>query len=175
MNLIDDFLNPSDSEHAQQVAISGKTALEQVIVKIIGLAKREILIILPQMHELWNNDNITQSLVHFINYSAKRDVLILLNNLDVQTNPDHYLVRLSQRVPNRIQLKQVSALLDKPIMRNDYLIIVDKQHTLRINDIDKYAAWFDANIAARAQNYAESFILQWPKAHEITEYRQFTL
>ncbi len=175
MNLIDDILNPSQPKNAEQVAVSGKTNIEQAIVKIISLARREILIILPQMHALWDNEEISQSLINFIRYSAKRDVLILMNTLDIQATPNHSLVRLSQRLSTRIQLKQVTTLLEKPVMDNDYLIIVDRQHTLRIDDIDKMSAWFDANIAARAQNYAEGFILQWPRAREIAEYRRFLL
>ena len=169
------MLNPSQSNNAEQLAISGQTNIEQAIVKIIGLAKREILIILPQMHALWDNEDINQSLMDFIRYSAKRNVFILMNTLDIQAHPNHSLVRLTQRLQNRIQLKQVTTLLEKPVMDNDYLMIVDRQHTLRIDDIDKMSAWFDANLAARAQNYTESFMLQWPRAREIAEYRRFLL
>lgn len=175
MNPIDDLLNSSEPENAEQVAISGKTSIEQTIVKAIGLARREILIVLPQMHPLWDNQEISQSLTDFIRYSPKRDVLILVNTLEAQTYPNHSLVRLSQRLSSRIQLKQVTMLLEKPTMDNDYLMIVDRQHTLRVDDINKMSAWFDANVAARAQSYAESFMLQWPRAREIAEYRRFLL
>ncbi len=174
-NPVDEIFNAPKPENAQQVAISGRNTIEQAIVKIIGLARREILFVLPQMHELWDHEEIGQNLIDFIRYSAKRDVFILMNSLENQTNPSHQLVRLSQRLSDRIQLKQVTALLEPPIMDSDYLMIVDRQHTLRIDDIDKFSAWFDANFAARAQNYAESFLSQWPKAREIAEYRRFLL
>lgn len=174
-NPIDTTFEPPKPENAQQIAISGRNTIEQAIVKIIGLARREILLVLPQMHELWNNEEIGQKLLDFVRYSAKRDVFILMNSLDIQTNPNHQLVRLSQRLSDRIHLKQATALLETPVMDSDYLMIVDRQHMLRIDDIDKLTAWFDADFAARAQNYADSFLLHWPKAREIAEYRRFML
>ena len=163
------------TEATEQLAISGEATIQQSIVKLIKLARREILIVLPQMHRLWDDSDISQGLVDFIRYSAKRDVCILMNSLDVQAEHAHHLVRLSKKVSSRIQLKQVSTLLEKPVMSTDYLMIIDQQHILRINDIERFSAWFDVNCAARAQKYAGSFFLQWPRAREITEYRQFVL
>lgn len=159
----------------QQVAISGKDVIQQALVKLLGLARREVLIIMPYMHELFDDKRISQGLLDFIRHSPKRDVLMLLNSLADQQASTHQLVKLAQRISSRVQLKQVNSLLEPPVMESDYLVVIDRMHILRIDDIDTYSAWFDVNFASRAQKYAASLLQQWPKAKEIAEFRQFKL
>lgn len=159
----------------QQLAISGKDVLQQAILKLLSIARREVLVMLPSMHLLFDDARIAQALLDFIRYSAKRDVLILLNTLADQQATTHQLIKLAQRIPSRIALKQASSLLEPPVMVSDYLVVVDRTHILRIDDIDKYTGWFDLNQASRAQKYTASLLQQWPKAQEIAEFRQFTL
>lgn len=159
----------------QRVAIAGKDVLQQAIVKLLGLARREVLIVLPSMHELFDDARIGQGLLDFIKPSPRREVLMLLNSLADQQATTHQLIKLAQRISSRIQLKQASSLLEPPVMESDYLVVIDRTHILRIDDIDKYSGWFDVNFASRAQKYAGSLLQQWPKAREITEFRQFSL
>ncbi|RYY79474.1 MAG: hypothetical protein EOO69_06865 [Moraxellaceae bacterium] len=168
---------PTDTEPLpdQRIAISGKDVLQNTIIKLLTLARREVLLILPSMHTLFDEAQIGQRLLDFIKYSPKREVLILLNNLADQQATSHQLVKLAQRISSRIQLRQASSLLETPVMETDYLLVIDRTHILRIDDIDKYSGWFDVNFASRAQQYAASLVQQWPKAKEIKEFRQFTL
>lgn len=159
----------------QRIAISGKDVLQNSIIKLLTLARREVLFILPSMHTLFDHEHIGQRLLDFIRYSPQREVLILLNNLADQQATSHQLVKLAQRISSRIQLRQTTGLLETPVMETDYLLIIDRTHILRIDDIDKYSGWFDVNFASRAQQYAASLVQQWPKAKEIKEFRQFTL
>lgn len=159
----------------QRVAIAGKDVLQQAMVKLLGLARREVLFVLPSMHELFDDPRIGQGLLDFIKPSPRREVLMLLNSLADQQATTHQLIKLAQRISSRIQLKQASSLLEPPVMESDYLIVIDRTHILRIDDIDKYSGWFDVNFASRAQKYAGSLLQQWPKAKEITEFRQFSL
>lgn len=155
--------------------VSGKEVLQQAMLKLLGLARREVLLVVPAMHELLDNEQIGQSLLDFVRFSAKREVLILLNSLADQQATSHQLVRLAQRIPSRIPLKQTSNLLEPPVLPSDYLLVVDRTHILRIDAIDQYAGWLDLNFASRAQKYAASLLQQWPRAREITAFRQFIL
>ncbi|XID75953.1 hypothetical protein ACF3NA_05365 [Alkanindiges sp. WGS2144] len=180
MSKLDDDNNlilndPEQPDSVQQLAISGREVIRQSTVKLIGLARRQILMVMPALPAVWDDDNIAQSLLDFVRSSAKRDVMLLINNLDNQPAYTHQLVNLSQRVSSRIQLKQVNNLLEPPIMVSDYLMIIDQQHLLRIDDMERSSAWFDVHFASRAQQYAASFLLQWPRAKEVKEFKQFHL
>lgn len=168
-------INNTEPLPDQRIAISGKDVLQNAMVKLLTLARREVLFILPSMHTLFDDEQIGQRLLDFIKYSPKREVMILLNNLADQQATSHQLVKLAQRISSRIQLRQASSLLETPVIETDYLLIIDRTHILRIDDIDKYSGWFDVNFASRAQQYAASLVQQWPKAQEIKEFRQFTL
>lgn len=170
--------NSSASERAdtdQQVAISGKAVIQQALIKLLGLARREVLIIFPSLHDLFDDEQISRNLLDFVRDSPKRDVLILLNNLADQQASNHQLVKLAQRISSRVQLKQTASLLETPVMDSDYLVVIDRSHILRIDDIEKYSAWFDINYPSRAQQYAASMLQQWPRAREIAEFRQIIL
>lgn len=159
----------------QRVALSGKQVIQQAMVRLLVLARREVLLVLPTMHELFDDEQMSQGLLDFVRDSPKREVLILINSLADQQASTHQLIKLAQRISSRIQLRQATSLLEPPVMGSDYLVVVDRMHVLRIDDIDKYTGWFDLNYASRAQQYAVSLLQQWPKAREVAEFRQFIL
>ncbi|MCP6711618.1 hypothetical protein NL489_30155, partial [Klebsiella pneumoniae] len=78
--------------------------LQQAIVKLLGLARREVLIVLPSMHELFDDARSGQGLQDLIKPSPRREVLMLLNSLADQQATTHQLIKLAQRISSRIQL-----------------------------------------------------------------------
>lgn len=159
----------------QAVALSGKQVLQQAMVKLLTLARREVLIVLPGLAALFDDEQISEHLISFVRESRKREVWILLNSLSDQPASSHQLVRLAQRMPSRFPFKQVQTLLEPPVATLDYLVIVDRQHMLRIDRIESLSGWFDLANPVRAEQYAESVFKQWPKAKEIGEFKRFMM
>lgn len=159
----------------EHVALAGRHVIEQAVLKLLQLARREIMMILPALPDFLNEQAINQQLLDFVRDSAKRDVLLLLNTLEDQPTNNHLTVKLAQRLPSRIQLRQTMAMVEAPTRPTDYIIIVDRRHMIRIDNIEQYRGWFDINSAARAEQYAASLLQQWPRAKEISEFRQFHL
>lgn len=155
--------------------IEGKLVVQQMITKMIQLAKRELVIVIPEVSDLLDHVEILQAISQFLLDSSKREVQILLNTLDPQIAPSSGLIKLFQRLPSRIQLKQVSSLLENPVQPKDVLFITDRKHTLRVDNLSSFHAWVDLDNEARAKKYLESIYHQWPYAHEIAEFRQFII
>lgn len=159
----------------QAVALSGKQVLQQAIIKLLTLARREVLIVLPGLAALFDDEQISEHLIGFVRESRKREAWILLNSLSDQAASNHQLVRLAQRLPSRIPFRQVQTLLEPPVSNSDYLLIVDRQHILRIDHIERLSGWLDLANPVRAEQYTESLLKQWPKAKEIAEFKRFIM
>lgn len=166
---------PDSAIQPEAMAVQGKVVLQQALIKLLALARREIVLVLPALSALFDEESISQALVSFVRQSAKREVVILLNSLSDQPANSHQLVRLAQRMPSRFPFKQVQTLLEPPIATSDYLVIVDRQHMLRIDRIESLSGWFDLANQVRAEQYAESVFKQWPKAKEIGEFKRFMM
>lgn len=169
-NTQDGAINPI----AEQVAtIEGKMVVQQMVSKIIQLARRELVIVIPEVSDLLDHAEILQAISQFLLDSSKREVQILLNTLDPQIAPSSGLIKLFQRLPSRIQLKQVTSLLENPVQPKDVLLIADRKHTLRVDNLSSFHAWVDLDNEARAKKYLESIHRQWAYAQEVAEFRQF--
>lgn len=165
----------TDAENPDRIALHGLEVIQQALLKLLQLARREVLMIMPTMPLLLNDQNINQSLLDFVRYSGIRQVQILLNTLDELPASQHLTIRLAQRLSSRIQLRQTTALLEAPVKPNEYLFIADRKHFIRIDNIKQCSGWFNANAAFRAEQFASSLLQQWPRSQEIREFRQFHL
>lgn len=172
--------NPSNTSQSlqqqpfQHLELDTKEAIQQAVLKIIELTRREIIVVLPTFHHALDSNDIYQAFIHFITDSPKREIMIILNNLADQQPTSHALVRLAQRL-SRVKLKQVTHLIELPIKDTDYLFICDHKHFLRIDQIEQNHAWLNLDYAPRAIQLIERIMPQWHTAQEIKEFRQFML
>lgn len=164
-------LPPQDANH---VELDNAQAIQQAAVKLIALARREVIILLADFHPVLNEQDIAQALVDFITDSPRREAIILLNNLEDQKHSSHALVRVAQRL-SRVPLKQASSLLEPPIKAENYLIISDRRHVLRIDNIDHHHGWLNLDNGPYASPFVDRIFQQWHTAQEIREFRQFLL
>lgn len=167
--------NDSNPVAAHVAVIEGKFIVQQMITKIITLSKREVVVVIPELNDLLDSDETLQAITSFLLESSKRELKILLNTLDPQLAPSSDLIKLFQRMPSRIQFKQVTSLLEAPVQAKDILVIADRKHTLRVDNLTSFHAWVDLEHEARAKRYLESIYQQWQYAHEIAEFRQFII
>ena len=172
--LIEDNTDGLPEQDANHVEISSEAALQQSVIRLIGLARREVMIVLPSFHPVLNQQDIAQVLLDFITDSPKREAMIVLNTQEEQKHSSHALVRVAQRV-SRVQLKQVSSLIEAPVKAEHVYIISDRKHVLRIDHIDQNHGWLNLDNAPYASPYVERIVQQWHTAQEIREFRQFLL
>ncbi len=161
-------------QDANHLELSNEAAILQSAIKLIGLARRDIIIVLAKLHPLLNQQDIAQALVDFITDSPRREVTILLNNTDDQQHSNHALVRVAQRL-SQVKLKQVSSPVEPPVKAENYLLISDRKHVLRIDNVEQHHAWLNLDNAAYASPFVDRILQQWHTAQEIREFRQFLL
>lgn len=164
-------LPPQDDKH---VELGNEYAIVQSAIKLIGLARRQVIIVVANFHPLLNQQDIAQALIDFITDSPKREAILLLNSLEDQKYNSHALVRVAQRL-SQVKLKQVSSLIEPPVKAESYLLISDHKHVLRIDNIDQQHGWLNLDNAPYASPYVERILQQWHTAQEIREFRQFLL
>ena len=161
-------------QDANHFEISSEAALQQAAIRLIGLARREVMVVLAGFHPVLNEQAIAQALLDFITDSPKREAMLVLNTLEEQKHSSHALVRVAQRL-SRVPLKQVSSPIEAPVKAEHFYIISDRKHVLRIDNIDQNHGWLNLDNAPYASPYVERILQQWHTAQEIREFRQFLL
>lgn len=172
-NATPEQLNPPPQD-ANHLELDNQQALQQAAIKLIGLARREVIIVLAKLHPLLNEQDIAQALIEFVTDSSRREVTILLNNTDDQQYSSHALVRVAQRL-SQVKLKQVTSPIEPPVKAENYLLISDRKHVLRIDNIEHHHGWLNLDNAPYASPFVERILQQWHTAQEIREFRQFLL
>lgn len=148
-------------------------ALQHAARQLVGLARREVLILTPDLEpERLSDPELAQALLDFLRESHRHTVQVLISS-DARWMPGpHALVQLHHRLPSRLQIRQVRDTEGT----GEQVIWVDGRHRLSAQKNERgWSGWLSPDDLSRGQEARTQFLQLWQRAVELPDLRRLSL
>ncbi len=144
---------------------------------LIQQTRRELFILTPDFEaERYNDREFADALSAFARRSRNSDVRILLGDPAIAIRWGHQIVRLSQRLPSKLRIRQLNQEdFDTSAEQQQAWIVADSIGLLRRDGREGYKGMLSAKAIPHAQRARDRFMEMWERSREIADFRNLDL
>ena len=163
-------LGPPADRAFTRYACQSLTDFHQAAQALFTEARLLCYILTPDLEpDRWNNADLASQLVQQLNRQSRLMTRILVTSSSRIAPQHHALVALAQRLPSRVQLRQVA----DDTLPHWRMVLVDYRHRLQLDErLQGYLNWNDIPYA---KQYSEEADRSWERARPVAELRQLIL
>ena len=161
-------------DNSSSQLLSTRSDCKQAITDLILMAKESVYLITQKLEpELYNESDIHQHLVSLATHNRKTDIRILAHDTRRAAANGHYLIKLAQKLPTFAQIRSTETPAHKRF--SESWLVVDKQHFLRIRNLDRYEANLEIDNRLECRPLVDSFVDIWEASQPDQNSRRLSL
>jgi hypothetical protein len=143
------------------ILIEGLESYLKYLREICAQPSQDLSILTKKLDPLLFNDTETIDRIReLISKQPKFSIRILVMEPSDLTSQRNNMLLLSQRLPSRIKIKQLSS---KPRNEKQNFIIADKDRVLLQHEAENYSGFYNSDARAEAKTLLEEFHYLWER------------
>lgn len=144
---------------------------------LIRQTQRKLYILTPDFEaDRYNTTAFADLLSAFVRRSRFTDARILVGDTAIAVRWGHKLVKLMQRLPGKLQIRQLSGEdFDTEKERIQAWMVADDIGLLRRDPVDGMKGMLAAKAIPQAQRASEKFLELWERAREVRDFRNLDI
>lgn len=158
-----------------RVELSHLVMLQQAAIALLAQAKREILIVSPDLeHERFDNDEFIDALSAFARSSRYTTTRLLIANPSLAVSEGHRLVKLARKLSSLIEIRQLHDD-DIDTSQPQAWLVADNIGLLRCTNRDPWQGSLLPKGTPYAQQARSRFLEWWERGSEIQDFRELNI
>lgn len=159
--------------NAPLLRLEGLTEFSEAADRLVRQARRKLYIVTPDLEpERFNTGEFADAISAFARKNRHAEARILIAEPAIAIRWGHRLVRLSQRLPSSLMIRQFNQE-DLPL--KEIWMLADGLSVLRRDSFELLKGSLSARSVPHAQRMVEWFEERWERSRQVPEFRQLDI